>query len=273
MPSKRALSDVDAIPNAALRIRCDPNWRLDSNWARGLHDYDLWYVWGGRGQMLTSDGAVDLCPGVGLWMRPGRRYEATQDPQNRLGVTAIHFSLGFKRKVLRQSEFDPPVELFEPLSPAYFDAATSHIAGLYSRPGGLAIAAPLLKSLLLELVANAQTERPDIPINRYHQKKLTKLISEIRDHPENDFKVKALAVQCGYSPDHFTRVFRTVTGCSPKEFAVNARMARAQALLRESSHTVSQIADLLGYQDLGFFSRQFKARLGVSPTELRRPRQ
>jgi len=47
---------VDVIPNAVLRIRCDPNWRLDSNWARALDDYDLWYVWAGRGEMVTSDG-------------------------------------------------------------------------------------------------------------------------------------------------------------------------------------------------------------------------
>jgi len=270
MPLKRALCDLDVIPNAVLRIRCDPTWRLDSNWARGLHDYDLWYVWGGRGYMVTSDGGTELFPGVGVWMRPGRRYEATQDPRHRLGVTAIHFSLGFKNKILRPSDFAPPVELFETSSPTYFDAAMSHIVGLYSQRAGTTVAGPLLKAILLELKVNAQAERPATPIRRYHQKKLAKAISEIRDYPETSHRVKALAMQYGYSPDHFTRIFRTLTGYSPKQFAINARMDRARALLRESSHTVTQIADLLGYQNVGFFSRQFKARFGTSPSVARR---
>ena len=234
MPTKRALCELDVIPNAVLRIRCDPTWRLDSNWARGLHDYDLWYVWGGRGHMVTSDGDVDLSPGVGVWMRPGRRYEATQDPRHRLGVTAIHFSLGFKNRILRQSEFVAPVELFETLSPTYFDAALSHIVGLCSQRAGASVAGPLLKAILLEITMNSQAARPATPIRRYHQTKLAKAISEMRDYPETSPKVKALAMQYGYSPDHFARIFRTLTGYSPKQFAINARMDRARALLRLS---------------------------------------
>jgi len=42
------------------------------------------------------------------------------------------------------------------------------------------------------------------PIQRHHQKKLATVIFEIRDRPEIKISVKALAVQCGYSPDHFT---------------------------------------------------------------------
>jgi len=60
-----------------------------------------------------------------------------------------------------------------------------------------------------------------------------------------------------------------MTGQSPKEFMIKQRMGRALALLRESSHTVTQIADLLGYQDLGFFSRQFKENIGISPDHIR----
>ena len=51
---------------------------------------------------------------------------------------------------------------------------------------------------------------------------------------------------------------------------IRQRMDRALVLLRESSHTVTQIAALLGYEDLGFFSRQFKARVGRSPDRFRR---
>jgi len=82
---KHRLEALDVVLNYRGRLRCDPGWRLDTKWAVGLHDYDLWYVWAGRGRMVTSDGPIDLYPGRGLWMRPGRRYEAEQDRREHLG--------------------------------------------------------------------------------------------------------------------------------------------------------------------------------------------
>ncbi len=92
----------------------------------------------------------------------------------------------------------------------------------------------------------------------------------IRDHPERRFTLGELAAKTGYTADHFTRIFRAATGQSPKEFMIRQRMERARELLRDSSHTVTQIADLLGYADLGFFSRQFKEQVGTSPDGFRR---
>lgn len=79
-----------------------------------------------------------------------------------------------------------------------------------------------------------------------------------------------LAAQAGYSPDHFSRVFRDIMGQSPRDYLVNARIDRARQLLSESSLTVSQVADALGYRDVYFFSRQFKQRTGQSPTQYRK---
>ncbi len=54
-----------------------------------------------------------------------------------------------------------------------------------------------------------------------------------------------------------------------REFVVQARINRGRILLTESSLTVSEIAAALGYDDIYFFSRQFKAKTGVSPTAFR----
>jgi len=60
-----------------------------------------------------------------------------------------------------------------------------------------------------------------------------------------------------------------VTGETPKDYMIRARLERAATLLRESSQTIGQIADALGYRDAGFFSRQFKQKLGFSPARFR----
>ncbi len=127
------LKRLDVALNFAALFRCTANWRLGPGWSTVLKDYDLWYVWGGLGRMTTSNGTIDLYPGRGVWMRPGRRYEATHDPKALLRVTAVHFLLKNKTRLLRPAEFLPPVEVFDVAAPAYFEAAMAHVVELHSR--------------------------------------------------------------------------------------------------------------------------------------------
>jgi len=270
MKKNRQLETLDVFLNFSAIYHCAPNWRLGPDWAKGLADYDLWCVWGGLGQMMTSDGPIDLYPGLCVWMRPGRRYEATHKVKAPLRVTAVHFNLRDKTRLLKPSEFVPPVEVFEPNFPAYFEAALVHIIDLRAQGKVPTVAAQLFKLLLLEIIAESSREAPEKALDRHHRQVLAPVMAAIDAQPERRLTVRELAARAGYSVDHFVRLFRARTGLSPKEFMVRRRMDRATALLKGSSHTVTQIADLLGYQDLGFFSRQFKAYVGASPDHFRR---
>ncbi len=72
-----------------------------------------------------------------------------------------------------------------------------------------------------------------------------------------------------WSPAHFSRIFKLVVQQSPQDFLLNLRLSRARHLLAETSLAVSEIADRLDYSDLFFFSRQFKAKTGLSPRDYR----
>jgi AraC-like DNA-binding protein len=269
MATQSKLESLDVVLNSAAVFHCAENWRIGPDWAGRLTDYDLWCVWGGLGQMTTSDGEIDLHPGRCVWMRPGRHYEATHDPKKPLRVTFIHFHLKDKNRLLSPAKFVPPVEVFEPHDPAYFESATRHIIDLYSRSGLPHAAAHLLKSLLLEIVVRKSGGRPESSMEKHHRMMISPVITLVRNQPEQRFTVTELAAQAGYSVDHFVRLFHAMTGQSPKEFMIRQRIERAMLLLRESSQTVTQISDSLGYEDLGFFSRQFKEHVGVSPDRFR----
>jgi AraC-like DNA-binding protein len=262
------LENLDVVLNYMGRLRCDPGWRLDPQWAPGLHDYDLWYVWAGRGRMVTSHGPVELYPGRGLWMRPGRRYEAEQDAQERLGVSFVHFRLRTKRRLLALSEFVPPIEVFEARHPDYFNAALAHVTRLASRREFPPETALLLKSLLLEAAGESNADAQAPGIDQHYREAIAPTLNYLQDHP--NATISDLARKSGYSLDHFSRVFHQVTGEAPKDYKVRLRLERAVTLLRESSQTISQISDALGYQDAGFFSRQFKQKMGFSPAKFRK---
>ncbi len=113
------------------RVRCEPGWHLGPDWASRLTDFDLWYVWSGKGRMLTSDGEIQLLPGVCLWMRPGRRYEATHEPDSPLGVNYLHFEL---RDHL--PDFLPPFEVMQVSDLAYVDIVMRRIIALRNDMAG-----------------------------------------------------------------------------------------------------------------------------------------
>jgi AraC family transcriptional regulator, arabinose operon regulatory protein len=139
---------------------------------------------------------------------------------------------------------------------------------------GLDAAATLLQGLLMDLEAGAQQPGGARNGTQLHHYRLAmELAGRISEDPAAVPPVEQLAASAGYSPDHFTRVFRQVIGQTPQEFALRQRLARARQLLMETSFTIEQISRVLGYRDVGFFSRQFKQKIGQTPGRYRRARR
>lgn len=92
----------------------------------------------------------------------------------------------------------------------------------------------------------------------------------LRNNLDTVFSVPELAAMAGLSTSHFATLFRASAGTSVKEYLKRLRSARARQLLMMTDLPVSQIALTVGYEDALYFSRQFRAINGVSPTEFRR---
>ena len=78
-----------------------------------------------------------------------------------------------------------------------------------------------------------------------------------------------LAQLLGIDKRYFSRIFAQETGCSPKDYLTNIRMARAATLLHETCLPVSDIASSVGYDDLFHFSKMFKKKVGLAPFHYR----
>ncbi|GAA1972186.1 AraC family transcriptional regulator [Microbacterium pumilum] len=91
----------------------------------------------------------------------------------------------------------------------------------------------------------------------------------LRSNLDTTFSVPELAAMAGLSTSHFSALFRTAAETSVKEYLKRLRSARARELLLTTDLTVTQIANAVGYEDALYFSRQFRAVNGVSPTQFR----
>ena len=89
---------------------------------------------------------------------------------------------------------------------------------------------------------------------------------------ENDLTLEALASESGYSPIHFSRMFRAATGQTPHNYVLHLRVARARQLLQEPSVSLTEIALECGFSSHSHLTRVFHQFVGMTPSAYRRSR-
>ena len=85
-------------------------------------------------------------------------------------------------------------------------------------------------------------------------------------------QLKQMAASAGMSKYHFVRVFRRLTGMTPYQYLLSARMRRAALALASSRRPVLAIALDSGFGDLSTFNHRFRAAFGLTPTQYRESR-
>lgn len=109
-----------------------------------------------------------------------------------------------------------------------------------------------------------------IQANKHHHDDLVKTIQRwIDEHADQAIIIEQLAQAFALSTRSLIRRFRAATGEPPLTYLQTVRIAIAQHLLEAGSLGISEITRRVGYEDVSSFSRLFKRRVGLSPTEYR----
>lgn len=81
-----------------------------------------------------------------------------------------------------------------------------------------------------------------------------------------DLSSREIAYAIGVSEVHLRRIFKSHASDSPMRYVSFLRIEKAKNLLLESNLAVAGIAELSGFSDPYYFSREFKKRVGITPT-------
>jgi AraC-like DNA-binding protein len=73
----------------------------------------------------------------------------------------------------------------------------------------------------------------------------------------------ARELHIGYS--YFRQAFKAQTGLSPKQYQLQIRLQKAQDFLANTSRSVGEIAEILGFNTAYHLSSQFKNHVGLAP--------
>ncbi len=83
-----------------------------------------------------------------------------------------------------------------------------------------------------------------------------------------EFSVKDMAENFAMSTRTLQRTLKAELGMSPNEYIREMKLSQARKLLEHKQHkTVSEVAYACGFDNLSYFSKKFKDRFGVSPSE------
>lgn len=97
---------------------------------------------------------------------------------------------------------------------------------------------------------------------------LDKVIDIITLHiEETDFNSEGLAQALNISQRQLYRKLKGITGNTVHEFSIKVKMNQAEALLRNSDLSISQIAYKVGFSEPSNFSRTFSKHFGCSPSQ------
>jgi AraC family transcriptional regulator len=95
-------------------------------------------------------------------------------------------------------------------------------------------------------------------------------VRRIERDPDDELSLGRLAESARLSPYHFLRTFERITGVTPHQFVLRARLRRAATRLATSPEKILDLALESGFGDLSNFNRAFRAEFGVSPRAYRR---
>ncbi len=72
------------------------------------------------------------------------------------------------------------------------------------------------------------------------------------------------------SKNYFTRLFKTYTGMTFKQFVTMIRLQKSRECLEETDDTIVDIAYLSGFNSVKTFNRVFHKHMGCSPSTYRK---
>ena len=242
-------------------------------WQSRIHSHtcsEMFFITGGNGAFLIREGRFPVAINDLVVVDPGVPH--TETSQNGspmeyvvLGVEGLEAAPGGSGYAL--------LHLFAE------DAVSACLRTLIQesrepRPGCDEICQRLLEVILLRLRRREDfalsSGAPPVP-------GISRECSLVRQYIDNHFKenltLDQLAELAHVNKYYLAHSFRREFDTSPISYLISRRIRESRFLLAETDHTLSQIAQILGFSSLSYFSQSFRRLEGMSPMEYRRSRR
>jgi AraC family transcriptional regulator len=233
--------------------------------------YSISYVRRGSFGCRTRGQTFELVAGSFLLGSPGDEYVCTHEHHGGGDeCLSFHFdaalleSLGLAAHSWRSGALPPLARLGVLAEEAQAAADGSDALALDER-------GTLLAARFLELIGGAPPAQR-VPSAR-DRRRVVRAALWLEAHAREPLDLMRTAAVAGVSGYHFLRLFAQVTGVTPHQYLVRARLRRAARLLLQPERSIAEIAYEVGFGDLSNFIRTFRRASGSAPRQFREQRR
>ena len=127
--------------------------------------------------------------------------------------------------------------------------------------------------MLVYLLLTKYRKREILPEEIRHYRKLNRLSTitdYIRENYTKELSLEMVADRFGYSPSYLSRMFRKYAQTNYNTYLQNVRIEYGFQELANTDHTIGEIALNNGFPNQKAFTREFKKKYGILPSEYRR---
>lgn len=246
--------------------------RLPTHRPKGRLDFQLLYIASGKAHFYFDKSEQDtvITAGHMVLYRPREPQRYVYYGEDQTEVYWVHFTGNNVKNILRHYGITNDMRVM--------DTGTSlEYAGIFKQmiqelQRCQTHYPELLTLLILQLLIRIERQ-----IGRDHRRKDVYLDTEMElamqffnDNYNTQISVEEYAAARGMSVSWFIRSFKQYTHATPMQYLVERRMANAQMLLETTGYNITEIGNLVGYDNPLYFSRVFKKQKGVSPSEYRK---
>ncbi len=129
-----------------------------------------------------------------------------------------------------------------------------------------------IELLMISLIRKSQNytdETLELPIDAHTGGTVKNIIRILKNKLDSGMQISLdeLSIELGFSKSYIKALFKKNTGKSILQYFIDLKIEKAKKLLSQQKYTITEIADILGFNSVFYFSRQFKLHTDMSPTE------
>lgn len=127
-------------------------------------------------------------------------------------------------------------------------------------------------AIIAQLFSRFVREELSGNINKISNNNFQNVLNFVQKNLTQEILVSELAEIFFTSKDHFSRVFKSITGMPPSEYITKKRLEKAKLLLLTTDYPLSKIIQETGFKTTAYFCRMFKKHTSFTPEEFRKNR-
>lgn len=250
-----------------------------SGYVVGPHDqfcYEISYIVSGKGFMNIDGTTFQVKAGDIILNKPGEVHDLWADDQEpfRLFYVGFHFRFDYGtehpllpvRRMFDQRGYRIATNRYD-VSGAFVETFEELLR--LNTFSSFMIEAGLRRILVLTY-RNFYEDWAGAYSPPHNPDRSVDVVYEIINYVDNNIMeitdLSQIAQKLNYSYPHISRKFTKETGMTIKDYYNRKRFDKAVALLQARHLTITQIAEILGYQSIHAFSKAFRKYFGLSPS-------